>query len=75
MPPKKIAVEESAKEVKKNVAGLKSCAICHMGRAQGENELETFGGYWKLNKDLFFHYFCLLFRYVKMSSSTYSLYR
>ena len=61
MPPKKISVEESAKEVKKNVAGLKSCAICHMGRVQGDNDLETFGGYWKLNKDLFFHYFCLLF--------------
>ena len=67
MPPKKTPVktttpEESAIEVKKNDAGVRNCAICHLGRVEGDNELATFGGYWKLNKDLFFHYFCLLFR-------------
>ena len=61
MPPKQKPNEESAVEVKKTVPGLKKCAICNFTRVQGDNELTNFGGYWKLNKDLYFHYFCLLF--------------
>ena len=52
MPPKQKPTEESAVEIKKNVTGIKKCAICNFGRVQGDNELTNFGGYWKLNKDL-----------------------
>ena len=61
MPPNKRATDGPAREITKTTPGIKSCAICHHQRRDGQNDLETVGGYWKQEKE-YFHYFCLLFR-------------
>jgi hypothetical protein len=59
--------EAKAQEVTKAGPGIRSCEICKMTRfASGTNDVDMAGRFYKLTKDLYFHYFCLLFRYVRM---------
>ena len=50
MPPKR-PTEGPAKEITKTVPNLKNCSICHHPRRDGQNDLETVGGYWKLKEE------------------------
>ena len=60
---KKGSKEPSAKEITKAGPGIKSCSICHKPRVnpKDKSELEQHGKFYQLDKNHFFHFFCLLF--------------
>ena len=62
---KKGSREPSAKEITKAGPGIKPCSICKKARInpKDKSELDCAGKFYQLDKDHFFHYFCLLFRY------------
>ena len=56
--------EPIAKQITKSGPGIRPCAICKKSRInpKDKNELDCAGYFYQLDKELFFHYFCLLFR-------------
>ena len=60
---KKGSKEPSAKEITKAGPGIKPCSICHKPRVnpKDKSELEQHGKFYQLDKNHFFHFFCLLF--------------
>ena len=61
---KKGIKEPKAKEITKAGPGIKSCKICNNPRIdpKDKSDLECAGKFYQMDKDHFFHYFCLLFR-------------
>lgn len=55
--------EPIAKQITKSGPGIRPCAICKKSRInpKDKNELDCAGYFYQLDKELFFHYFCLLF--------------